>query len=80
MKRFLPQFVFAMLMAWMIFYTNPVFADSPPPPPGPQNIGNHTPPGGGASIEGGLIILAALGLAYGAQKIYGCRIKTSTQV
>jgi len=51
-------------------------AQTPPPPnnggggssqaPG----GSNTPVGGGAPIGGGLLILAALGVGYGAKKVY----------
>lgn len=48
----------------------------PPPPPGGHGSGGHEPPFGGTSpIEGGLGILIALGVAYGAGKTYFMRKK-----
>lgn len=43
--------------------------DPPPPPPDPSGGGNG-PVGGGAPLGSGLIVLAGLGLAYGAAKVF----------
>jgi len=51
-------------------------AQTPPPPNGNgsnPNSGGNTPVGGGASISGGLLILVALGVGYGAKKVYDFR-------
>lgn len=45
------------------------FADQPPDPGGGPG-GNDLPVGGGSPVGGGLIILASLGAAYGARKVY----------
>ena len=47
-------------------------ADEPPDPGGGPGEGD-LPVGGGAPIGGGLIILASLGAAYGAKKVYSLR-------
>jgi len=50
-----------------------LYAQTPPPPNGDGGNptgGGHTPVGGGAPIGGGLIILMALGAAYGGKKVY----------
>jgi len=50
-------------------------AQIPPPPNGNGGApsGTNTPVGGGAPIGGGLLILVALGGAYGAKKVYDFR-------
>jgi hypothetical protein len=68
------------IIAIMIFFSIPVLMIAQPPrPPHPNggfdpNTGgtSNTPVGGGttAPIDGGLSILLALGLAYGAKKVY----------
>ena len=54
----------------LLFFTIPLIslADGPPPPPPGGTGGGGTPVG--APIDGGLGILLALGLGYGAFKIY----------
>ena len=49
-----------------------VFAqsDSPPDPPGHGETGDITPPGGGAPVSGGILILLGLGAVYGAKKTF----------
>jgi len=65
-----------IIAAIFIFAIGALSAQSPPHPNGgnPPGSGN-TPVGGGASIGGGLIILLALGIGYGARKIYDARRK-----
>ncbi len=49
-------------------------AQSPPPPNGGSNPGSgNTPVGGGAPIGSGLLILTALGVAYGGKKAWDFR-------
>ena len=44
-------------------------AQAPPPPPSnPSTTGNNVPVGGNAPIGSGLLVLLALGAAYGARK------------
>jgi len=47
-----------------------LFAGAPPPPPPPGHGTGGNVPGGGAPIGGGLLILIALGAAYGVKKVY----------
>ena len=61
------------LLAAAIFLGLSLSAQTPPPPNG--NGGNPTqggndPVGGGAPIGGGVALLIALGLGYGAKKVY----------
>lgn len=66
MKKIRAIFTLALFLALPLIN----LADGPPPPPG----GGGGPGGGGspvgAPIDGGLGILLALGLGYGAFKIY----------
>lgn len=51
-------------------------AQAPPPPPrDAQSGGGGGGPVGGAPIDGGLVILLALGAAYGGKKVLGSRKK-----
>ena len=53
--------------------TAPLFllAQNPPHPNGGSAPGSgNTPVGGGAPIDGGLIMLIAMGSAYGAKKVW----------
>jgi len=67
------------IIAIMIFFSMPLWMAAQPPHP--NNGGgapgpNNTPVGGGATgcpIDGGLSILLAMGLAYGAKKVYQVR-------
>ena len=55
-----------------VFYTSSAqdpSADPPPPPSGGLN-GNQGVPGGGAPIGEGILLLTALGAAYGGKKWY----------
>jgi hypothetical protein len=63
-------------IAILVFVCSPVFmhnifADQPPDPGGGPGPGGN--PVGGAPLGGGLIIMAVLGAAYGARKIYDAR-------
>jgi hypothetical protein len=49
------------------------FAQPPSPPPSGGNGGSNTPMGGAAPIDGGVVILIAAGVGYGAKKIYHAR-------
>jgi hypothetical protein len=53
-----------------IFAMTAAFAQTPPPPNnGNTSGGGGTPVGGGAPIGGGLIIMLAMGAAYGLKKL-----------
>jgi hypothetical protein len=69
MKNFI-NIIQVSLVALVIslFTVLPVAAQNPPPPPPPPHGGNSNVPGGGAPIGEGLLVLAALGAAYGVRK------------
>jgi hypothetical protein len=63
------------IIALMIFISIPLWMTAQPPHPngGSAPGTNNTPVGGqpiGSPIDGGLSILLAMGLAYGAKKVY----------
>ena len=65
-------------IAAAIAISSGLYAQSPPPPNGnggDPTSGGHTPVGGGAPIGSGLVILMALGAAYGSKKAFD--IKTT---
>lgn len=73
MKKVLRIFtVAAFLLAAPLF----TIAQNPPHPNGGGAPGGgNTPVGGGAPVGGGLIIMLALGMGYGARKVYDARKK-----
>jgi len=52
-----------------------LLSQTPPPPPDNPSTGGNGPVGGGAAIGNGIAILAALGVGYGAKKMYDFRKK-----
>jgi hypothetical protein len=58
-----------ILTSFMFLLGQVAFADQPPDPGGGPG-GGDLPVGGGSPVGGGLIIMASLGVAYGARKIY----------
>lgn len=61
-------FIFLVATSVMVHAAPP----SPPPPPGPVPGTNETYIGG-VPIAGGVLILIALALGYGARKLYNAR-------
>ncbi len=65
-----------ILVISALFFLAPVvlLAQNPPHPNGGNGPGSgNTPVGGGAPIGSGLVMLIALGAAYGAKKVYNLR-------
>jgi hypothetical protein len=63
-----------IILVSIFLLTSPllIFAQIPPHPNGgaAPNSGSNAPVGGGAPIGGGLALLFAMGIAYGASKLY----------
>jgi len=60
------QFSISLMMLFLVLnFATPVVAQDPPPPPPPSHGAGGNVPGGGAPIGEGLVILVALGAAYG---------------
>jgi len=55
--------LFALLL--VLNLASPVFGEDPAPPPPPSHGETGNVPGGGAPIGEGMVILVALGAAYG---------------
>ncbi len=58
------------LVALFFSLSMAALADGPPPPPGNPSSGGGGGGPVGAPIDGGLGILLAMGVAYGARKLY----------
>jgi len=69
MKIIFTKSIASIILLTGLMLSFPVFADDPPPPPTHGEVGD-IPAGGGAPIGEGLLILAALGAAYGGYKWY----------
>jgi len=70
--------VLRVLVVTAFILAGPLFmmAQNPPHPNGGGGPGGgNTPVGGGAPIGGGLIIMMALGLGYGARRVFDARNK-----
>ncbi len=80
MKRII---LFGITLVLLVFLSTALFADAPPPPGGDPTGGgagsNATPIGGGANIQGGILILIVLGLGYGAKKLYDAKMKVAVE-
>jgi hypothetical protein len=70
MKKHIKTSISLFLLLFILTFATPVMAGSPPPPPPAHGNGGNVP-GGGAPIGEGLIILVALGAAYGYKKWNG---------
>jgi hypothetical protein len=68
MKKHIQSTTIILLFTLMVLCVSPVVAQNPPPPPPPPHGQSGNVPGGGAPIGEGLIMLVALGAAYGWRK------------
>ena len=75
MKKIITTFIAIILFICTPLFINDIFADLPPDPGGGGPGSGDLPVGGGSPLGGGLIIMAALGVAYGSKKIYDAREK-----
>lgn len=75
-KNILQQVKKLILVAVFSLFMVVAFGQNPPPPPGGgsgsgNNSGNQL--GGNAHIGGGVLILLALGMAYGGKRLYDAK-------
>lgn len=70
MKKNIRSLITALVILAGITFTQVSFSQPPAPPPSGSNGGSNTPMGGAAPIDGGLVILLAAGVGYGAKKVY----------
>ena len=77
MKNYFKVLASTLMVFVAITFATSAFAQNPPPPPGEGAHGSNQdwPAGGGAPIDGGLLILAALGGVYGIRKYVSSRRK-----
>lgn len=68
MKRQLKITFSLLILLLMLNFATPVFAQQGPPPPPPEHGQGGNVPGGGAPVGEGLILLVAMGAAYGYKK------------
>jgi hypothetical protein len=72
-----PKIMILRILFFAFLFISPgisLLAQAPPPPPhDAQSGGGGGGPVGGAPLDGGLVILLALGAAYGGKKILGSR-------
>ena len=70
MKNTLKTIIASLVLAMALFISIPVQAD-PPGMPGGHGLNNdQAPPGGGAPIGSGIVIMIAIASAYGGKKAY----------
>jgi hypothetical protein len=69
-----------VVLAGILFFNVNLMAQDPPPPPpeGHGQTGNQVP-GGGTPIGSGLLIMLALGAAYGGKKLRNIRKNKSAE-
>ncbi len=68
MKKYITTSLSLFVLFMLLTFATPVSAQDPPPPPPPGHGEGGNVPGGGAPIGEGLIILVAMGAAYGYKK------------
>lgn len=72
MKKFVLQFSLAFLMLFAVSTSALAQGGGPPPPPGNHGGEEDLKP---TPVGSGLVLLLALGAAYGARKVYRVRRK-----
>lgn len=75
MKRIKNNILSFFLVLTLFFMASVSFAQTQAPPPPGHGSTDPTVPGGSAPIGEGIIMLVALGAAYGAKKVYSMRRK-----
>jgi len=73
MKKYMRSFLTVIVIVAGLTFSYSAFAQPelpPAPPTSGGNGGSNTPMGGAAPIDGGLIILMAAGIGYGAKKVH----------
>lgn len=71
MKNIIVRTVQILTLSIFLSMSVPSFAAPPPPPPGSGGTGGSVDQRtGGATLNSGLFILLALGLAYGSRKLW----------
>ena len=69
MKNTMKTLIASLVLAMALFISIPAQAD-PPGMPGNHGTNGDAPPGGGAPIGSGIVIMIAIASAYGGKKAY----------
>jgi hypothetical protein len=73
MKKALKPLLFSLILLGSVAFSQISFSQAPPPPPPPSGdkggSGNKAP-GGGAPIEGGVIVALAMAAGFGGWKLF----------
>jgi hypothetical protein len=70
MKKYFRSIITTMIILGGMSLATITMAQPPEPPAPGSGGGSNTPMGGAAPIDGGLAILLAAGIGYGAKKVY----------
>ena len=69
MKKFVKPTLFSIIFLSCMTFAQMALAQAPPPPPVEKGTNTNKAPGGGAPIDGGLVISLALVAAFGTWKL-----------
>ena len=76
MKKSIKFLLFSVILLGCVTFAQSVVAQAPPPPPPTEKGSNDNKgPGGGAPIDGGLVISLALVAGFGAWKTFNANKK-----
>jgi hypothetical protein len=75
MKRIKNNIIGLFLVLTLFFAASVTFAQTDAPPPPGHGTSTQNVPGGGAPVGEGVVLLIAMGAAYGARKVYSMRRK-----
>jgi hypothetical protein len=83
MKKALKPLMFSLILLGFMAIAQIIVAQPAPPPPpsaGSKGDGTNKGPGGGAPIEGGLVLTLAMAAGYGAYKWRKAVLKKKTAI
>ena len=72
MKKAIKPLLFSLILLGSVAFSQISFAQAPPPPPSGSDKGGsgNKAPGGGAPIEGGVIVALAMAAGFGGWKLF----------
>jgi len=70
MKNTMKTLIASLVLAMALFISIPAQADPPGMPGNHGSNGDQAPPGGGAPIGSGIVIMIAIASAYGGKRVY----------
>ncbi len=69
------KWLLLLVLMMILVGNNVVIGQQPPPPPGGHGLNGNQGSGGSAPLGSGLVVLLAMGTAYGARKLTCARKK-----